>query len=468
MGLPIALVVAVRPVLRRRDVRDETLLPRARRLLLVACALVTVAATVLAVGQMAGAYRSFSLGNVGSFLQTISGRAWLVRVGLAGGLALVLTLAKRPGAWLAASVLAGAGVQASISLSGHSASIVGGRAAPLSDFAHLAGSALWAGGLVALATVLPGVLDQQDHDQAAGVAAGVIRRFSNVAVLGLGLGVTTGLLLAAWHVPDWSALASTVYGGSLLTKVALVLVAFGLGSLSRLVVHRRLSRGTASARSFVRAVRVEAAVVVWVLFISGLMASAPTADAAAARPGVAEAFERTVSQGPLQVSLRILPGQVGLNVFDVVLTRDGEPVRTADNPALLLTLPEERLQLPPLPLQPAGAGLYSALGSLSLPGGWEVRVSEEVGGRYGASRFAVGVAAAPSAEGQGPPGNRPFARAVRLAAVAVAVLASLTLLVGAYSPLKGAGKGRGLAPVGMVVMAGVVLGLGGMAALALK
>ncbi|MGH2690044.1 MAG: copper resistance CopC family protein, partial [Actinomycetota bacterium] len=97
VGLPTTLVVAVRPVLRRRDVPDEALFPRARRLLLVACALVTVTATVLAVGQMAGAYGSFSLGNVGSFLQTISGRAWLVRVGLAGGLALVLTLAERPG-----------------------------------------------------------------------------------------------------------------------------------------------------------------------------------------------------------------------------------------------------------------------------------------------------------------------------------------------------------------------------------
>ena len=155
-----------------------------------------------------------------------------------------------------------------------------------------------------MATVAPTLLNRATTDVAQ-LAAQLIRRFTLLATVGVTVSVTTGLIIAAWHVPTVNALGATFYGTALSVKVALVLVAIRFGGFNRFILHRQLRmpeqrredrsvvpmvvvplpipgfHNTSSARetvqTFVRSLRIELIILIVVLTISGVLTSIPTA-----------------------------------------------------------------------------------------------------------------------------------------------------------------------------------------------
>ncbi len=98
--------------------------------------------------------------------------------------------------------------------------------APLVDLAHAASAAVWFGGLLALAFVVPRAADERERRALA-------RRFSTIALLAVIVLGLTGLGRALTELSAVSQLWSTSYGRALLVKSALFLPLLGVGWLNR-------------------------------------------------------------------------------------------------------------------------------------------------------------------------------------------------------------------------------------------
>jgi copper transport protein len=429
VGVPAVVALVIGPVAKAHGAERASTQRTMRRMLAVAAAVLVLASTLLAVSQAASQGTAPSLESLSGFAATTLGQAWMTRVALGVVLLVVLGLARQPRLWMLAAIAAGVLGQLTLSTTSHTASYIQGAGAVTADLGHLIGGALWGGGLVGLALLLPIALRGLDPRTSVSFTSAVIQRFSALAIAGLGLAVAPGLLLAAWHVPSPAALLATLYGAVLSTKTALVLLAVGLGGLNRLVMLRRIAgpagTGTpamgnvAAISAFVTSVRVELLLVVAVFFLSGILTSVATANVAAAQQAAREPLALSEVVRDIEVRLTMRPNQVGLNVFDVSFLREGRRIDQVTDVALLLRLPAEELQLPQLRLEPIEPGVFSGLGSFTLPGQWQLRVSGDIEGRFTARSFEVPVAAEKTVKV-----DEPFHAGLRIAAGLVGVLAS--------------------------------------------
>nr|WP_303650263.1 copper resistance protein CopC [Halalkalicoccus sp. NIPERK01] len=388
VGVPLTLWIAVYPLAGRFAVPVDRAERRALGLLAFAGGLLLVGVVGLGLAQSASLAPLLSVDGVGRFLGTDLGALWVVQLGLAA-VALGAPLAARYRSlrrryWLGGALVGAVGVQLTVSATSHSAGLLDGLEGVLVDFAHIAGAAFWVGGLLTLAVVVPALLNRAAAADRAAIAAETIRRFSVVALVGVTLAATTGLVLAAWHVPSAEALLSTVYGTALSAKTLLVLLALGLGGFVRFVLLRRL-RGASDASAFTRGVRIEAGVLVAVVLLSAVITSVPTAAVAGGGPG-----ETSVDGG--DVSLSVLPAEEGNGV---VLVDEGEPVvietafdDEAEDVSLLMYNSQEDVTLT-TELEATEEGPYATVQTLPAPGSWEVRVSALVGGTYTAEWFEL-------------------------------------------------------------------------------
>lgn len=513
VGSPITLLVVVNPVLKnsggtitsfdndegsgKKDRNRHK--GRVRLLLLSAAITLVVFATLLAVKQITSVYsNSKSLADeLWSFITTtVLGNIWLVRVILSAGLiAVLLTIRRRPNVWNAASIAVGAATILSFSVTSHTASYIHDSLAIASDATHAAGAAVWAGGVVVLAVLLPPMLFKKTRQKKVDGASNpsvllpmpsllsrIIMRFSPIAIVGVTLAGANGLLMTSWHVPDWGALFSTLYGVSLLVKVALVVAAVAFGGVNRIVLLRRLSRDrdplpfSNHAKTFTRSIRLELAMLVAVFFFSGLLTSAPTAVNTTELQAQSSSATTTAA-GPLvlkgqfdngmPVTLRVTPGSVGLNVFDVVITnQSGGPVQDIKNVRLLLHMTKQDLELPQMNLEPvqsqeggSNGSLYSTVGAISTSGEWSARVAALVEGKFLTKTFEFSLSS--SAESMnnmqgmngmkemnnmnnhvyGSNNNKTFEDTLRIAAVFMGVAAAGILVYEGYKvKLKGVQK----------------------------
>jgi copper transport protein len=327
---------------------------------------------------------------------TTYGITLLLRVGLAGGLLVVLRAAPARPALVAGSV-PGTGLVVTTAAVGHpvagSLPVLGVAVTAV----HLAAMALWTGGLVAL---LAGLLRQGVR---AGDVATALPRFSRLALGSVVALVLTGVVQAVREVGSPTALLSTTYGWVLVAKLALLLVVLAAAGVSRVWVQQHLgaprsprrvpahafaqgapaqdevdeavaARAAAQAdaavddvRPFRRSVLLEAAVLALVLALSAVLAGTPPARSAVADP-VDVTLPLQGASGPdgtVQMSLD--PARPGANTLHLYLfDDDGRLTQPAE---LRVTLTEEQQQIGPLDveLEPAGPGHYVAEG-LTVPG----------------------------------------------------------------------------------------------------
>ena len=177
---------------------------------------------------------------------TAEGQAWgvLVIIGLVVG---ALTIGHHlsddhgsPQLWLKMVFSGGLAMIVAFSWARYSPAAESATVAILVKSVHMTGAALWTGGLAVLA-VLPSLLPRGSIDSVRLVIS-VIRRFSAIAILGVTAAFTTGIVIAAWHVPTLEALIETPYGVLLSLKIGLVLLAAAIGGVNRFLLHEQMAK----------------------------------------------------------------------------------------------------------------------------------------------------------------------------------------------------------------------------------
>ena len=201
--------------------RDAGAADAAPRILGVLAAVLAVASLVGIVfhGASAG---GFGLGEALSWdvfravLDTRFGEVWLVRAGLAAGLALVAFSGVHPGFMLPFAV----GLAWTLPAAGHANTA--GALAFVMDLLHVLAASVWAGGLtfVLLALILA-------RGGRWPLAAAIVPRFSALAVVSVAVLLVGGIVNGYLEVRAWSGLWETNYGRLLLAKSAIVLVLLG-------------------------------------------------------------------------------------------------------------------------------------------------------------------------------------------------------------------------------------------------
>ena len=235
---------------------------------------------------------------------------------------------------------------------------------------HLVAGSVWFGGLVALALVLPGLLGR------GALAAQVLARFSGIAAGVLVALVLTGSLLAWRIVGSWSTLFEATYGRVLLLKIATAAIAVAIAAwnryrlLPRMQDGRRRADREAAGWLVARATTLEAATLVGVLLVTGILVDrSPEADAAASRPEVQQAmlgaYKVTATMTPLETG----PATVTIETRDAT----GEFIEGLEAPKAELS--SGAVDLGPLELTNIGPGTYTGEAVLPSPGTWRLQVS---------------------------------------------------------------------------------------------
>ncbi len=291
--------------------------------------------------------------------------------------AVTLGLALAAGAAGPLPVLLGAALAvAAPSLTGHTRAATPEALVVAVDVLHLAAGAVWVGGLVALALVLVELAEAKGD-----TAAVVLSRYSTWAAGILGVLVVAGSLLA-WRIAgSWQALVDTGYGGFLLVKVLLVLVAVAfaawnrLGLLPRLrdAARRRERRDTAGLLA--RTTVAEAGVLVAVLLVTGLLVDrSPEVGGGVAPAAVGSTSTQAVRLNGLVSRIEVDPLAVGPATVTITTTdAAGDPAEGYEPPRLSLSTDD--VDLGEVALRNLGPGTYAGDVVLPTPGEWQVRVS---------------------------------------------------------------------------------------------
>ena len=318
--------------------------------------------------------------GAGALVETRVGLLLLVRLGLAAGLAASAWYAPSTGRARLSLVLAAAmGIMLTISLSSHSAALARPPAlGVLLEFIHLTAMAAWAGGLLSLLLFLSTRLRQLSERERPRLLKRLVPRFSLLAGSAVGLLVATGAYSALTIDRHPQALVSSAHGWNLTAKVALVALVLGFAAVNLLVMRPRLGRTGPRAAFWQRAFRVlvgaETAGVALVLLATGVLTTvSPPSVVGKSGPSV----QSTLAVEGAHVTLRVSPGQVGLNQLQVELDDDkGRPV-PADRVLLKLSYKEQDLGESILVLPEATPGRFEGAGFLGLPGTWSVTVAAQ-------------------------------------------------------------------------------------------
>jgi copper transport protein len=291
-----------------------------------------IAAAVVSIGVQGGLLIDAPFGELASTavwrigLTSTFGSSAIVAV---GGLALIVAgmqWCAAPGQMIA---LAGALVAlASYAFAGH---VVTGASRWLTVpafLAHVSAVAFWVGSLLPLRLAL----DEDD-------AATIVRRFSAVAAVAVGMLVVAGVVIAVVQVRSLDALIATTYGLVLLGKVGLVsgllcLAAFNKWRLTPLLARRQFG----AVRALRRSIAVEIAVVGAILIATAALGTTPPPRALPS--GMAEdhsmqhhghVVEIDLSSGDYRVAVSLAPGETGRNHVEVKIAQDqGEAVSASE------------------------------------------------------------------------------------------------------------------------------------------
>ena len=267
------------------------------------------------------------------------------------------------------ALLASAAVLASFPLVGHTRvdDVVVGS---LADVVHVGAAAVWTGGLVFLLAARRRLDDDSER-------VAVVGRFSDLATVAIVLVGLAGLALSWTEVRTLDALTSTDYGGTLLAKVAIVLLvgAAGLHNHFRLVPAAIADPGSAPVqRRMTRVLQAEVAGVALALAVTAVLVNVTPAYVDV---GVGQVHSEILDLGDAgSVQLVVDPNRAGQNSMHLYFYDPaGRPAQIADDVRLELTKPgdgvgpisREPFRAGPAHFQWDGAELVSS-------GRWEITV----------------------------------------------------------------------------------------------
>ncbi len=269
VGLPIGLAGVVLPVFRRHDVGAQTVLPFARRGLIIACLATMVGATAFFVAQVTPLELEFSsVAEWAEFVQrSLLGQMWIARLALGFVALVILKFGANPAAWLAGCALTGLATQATLTRTSHSAAMGEGWMPVAADFAHLFAGALWGGGLIAL-LIASRCAPREDIE----TTRALIGRFSPFGIAGVALAAGTGVALSSVHIADAETLQTSDYGRLILIKTVLAAGAVALAALHKFVTRRRM-KSQSDVQCFSRTLLAESILVIGIFTGAALLAS---------------------------------------------------------------------------------------------------------------------------------------------------------------------------------------------------
>ena len=187
-------------------------------------------------------------GELGTLLlDTRIGTAWWVQAAALAAAAVAGLALRRRGlpAGLGAALALGlppAVALAAISWAGHASSGGDRTANIVIDAIHNGATAFWLGGLLGLAVLaLPAARALEPGDRVR-LAAGVVVRFSALALAAVTILVVTGVYRTLAELGSVGDILDTGYGRALLVKLCLFAVLLVGGAFNRLVAHPRLER----------------------------------------------------------------------------------------------------------------------------------------------------------------------------------------------------------------------------------
>ncbi|NWF70511.1 MAG: CopD family protein [Chloroflexi bacterium] len=199
------------------------------------------------------------------------------------------------------------------------------------DWLHLLAVGFWVGGLAAFVLVLPPALQPYTGETRRLALLAALRRLSRIATLCVAVVITTGIYASLNWLYSPADVTSTTYGTALLLKVLLVGLLVALGAAHHLALRpRRYQRfGALIARigDFGLTLRLETASAALVLGAVGLLSATPIPKPAFLNTQVA-APAATVSAADFSVTQTLLPGGPGINTYETLLQRGGQPVES--------------------------------------------------------------------------------------------------------------------------------------------
>src|SRR5689334_14439529 len=313
----IAFLLLMGGIARELGADGERLDSRSRRFLLWSALAFTLAELAFV-----GAQSAVLMGTVGLELTDVLG-ADFARAGLTlAGAGLVCT-------WVARSPLRGTSGIALGALGGlvlvaqattsHAMARLDDRA-PLfiADVLHMAGAAVWIGGIPYFLLALTGTQ--------GGIAWRRIgKRFSVMAMVAVAVLLAGGLVMAVVYIGSIDAIYGTAYGVMVSTKVLLLAGLLFLGGMNFLLVERLRNDPSTSILRLKRFAEVEIGVGLTVLFAAASLTSQPPAvDLKQDRATFAEVVDRFVPQWPVRLSS---PDREQLTAYRIELARREAPKR---------------------------------------------------------------------------------------------------------------------------------------------
>ena len=245
------------------------------------------------------------------------------------------------------------------------------------DVLHMVGAAVWMGGLVLLLmAAFPATKGLDDLDRCR-VLAPMVARFSDIAVVAVGILVATGVYRSWVEVRALRAL-DTTYGWVLVAKVAAVLPILALGLFNNRWTKPRCQlaaegRGSPNILGVLRrAVAAEVALGIAVVGVTALLVNLPPARVEA---GVEGPYMTETMLGDQHLSIGVDPNRVGENEVHLSLTdAEGLP-GDAEEVTVLFRMPDQGIGPIPAEAEQRGHGSFLVHGhQLSVPGTWELEV----------------------------------------------------------------------------------------------
>ncbi len=248
---------------------------------------------------------------------------------------------------------------------------------------HIVAAGVWAGGLIALALCLMS-LGRRDPQRRGPILTSAWRAFSPMAALAAVVLLASGLIETGLHVTGLHSIFSTLWGGVLMAKVALLALALGFAGINTLLVNpaiagwfgrvlrRRSGWVPVPPRRFRFVLGLEALVLIGAVAAAGLLTSVPTAREVdtAEKPsapyvsnvdGLFVTFEELPS-GPDESRLIVKASQVTLPAPGAI---NGADVRLVGPDGKATAVPLKRFEI----------GRYEGVTTKPEPGAWQATVS---------------------------------------------------------------------------------------------
>lgn len=233
--------------------------------------------------------------------KTHFGRVWIIRVAALALIATLLAIGRhRPDSRTSLKVLLGTVLLLSItqSASGHAADKGDFSLAEIADWLHLMAVSVWGGGLLVLSFVVLPPFNDHSSQQGADHIPGIAQRFSTMAGIAVGVVAITASVNGWFYIGEPKTLWTTPYGATSLCKAILFIALLMLGALnryisvpllnkmhnsllldqneniaSRMFTHFRPGHGKDVLREFTRNVKIEAYLVITIVFLAALLRS---------------------------------------------------------------------------------------------------------------------------------------------------------------------------------------------------